>query len=62
VLLDLKPKRDEYISMLLVRKLTSPEIITCFIGFRAGTNYVIGKMADVETVEQWEALLPWNMK
>ncbi|RUM93487.1 MAG: IS66 family transposase, partial [Thiothrix sp.] len=25
-------------------------------------NYVIGKMADVETVEQWEALLPWNMK
>jgi len=25
-------------------------------------NHVIGKMADVETVEQWEALLPWNMK
>jgi len=25
-------------------------------------NHVIGKMADVETVEQWEGLLPWNMK
>jgi len=25
-------------------------------------SHVIGKMADVETVEQWEALLPWNMK
>ncbi|RUM94350.1 MAG: hypothetical protein DSZ28_03615, partial [Thiothrix sp.] len=25
-------------------------------------SHVIGKMADVKTVEQWEALLPWNMK
>ena len=25
-------------------------------------SYVIGNMANAETVEQWEALLPWNMK
>ncbi len=25
-------------------------------------SQVIGRMADVETVEQWEALLPWNVK
>ena len=25
-------------------------------------SHVIGKMADAQTVEQWEALLPWNMK
>ncbi|RUM93647.1 MAG: hypothetical protein DSZ28_07360 [Thiothrix sp.] len=25
-------------------------------------SHIIGKMADVETVEQWEALLPLNMK